>query len=292
MVGMTRPTVFALALAAFSVVGLGSRGAAALDLHVAPGGTGDGSAASPFGTIDAALGAASDGDRVVLHEGDYGDALLMGVFGSETTVVVASGEQARFRSVEIRATHLTFRGATVSLSYGDPYEARTMVTVHGSSESVTVADCDIFSVTDGVAAGWGAADWANLPSTGVSVRAPDTTIANNRVRNVGHGISVAHDAPNAIVRGNHIDGFSRDGLRGIGDYGLFEYNVVRNAYDVDDHHDDFFQSWSVGADGTPGEGVVRGVVLRGNFFINFDDPARPFAGQAQGIGCFDGFFED
>src|SRR5690606_12571794 len=47
-----------------------------------------------------------------------------------------------------------------------------------------------------------------------------------------------------------------------------------------------------GSDGGVGTGVVRGVVIRGNVFINFTDPDREFAGSAQGIGCFDGFFED
>ena len=144
---------------------------------------------------------------------------------------------------------------------------------------------------DEVAAGWSATDWAEQPGTAMSSRAPGTQFLRNRIRNVTHGISIAHDSPNARVAGNVIDGFSRDGLRGIGEYGVFEGNTVMNAYDVDDHHDDFFQSWSVGEDGSPGTGVIRGVVLRGNLFIGFTDPDRPFAGAAQGIGCFDGFYE-
>jgi hypothetical protein len=265
--------------------------ALARDLHVAPGGTGDGSAGRPLGTVAEALLVARDGDRVLLHEGDYGDLLVRGTFGAETFVEAAPGETARLRTLEVRATNLTVRGLSVSLSHGSPYAPGTMVTVHGSSARVTVADCDVFAVPDGVAATWDAAAWASQAGTGISVRAPDTRIVGNRVRNVGYGISVGHDAPRAYVARNHVQNFSRDGLRGIGDDGVFEYNVVLDAYDVDDHHDDFFQSWSLGPDGAPGGGVRRGVVLRGNLFVNFTDPSRPFAGDAQGIGCFDGFFE-
>lgn len=264
--------------------------AAALDVHVSPGSTGDGSAASPFGTVDEAMGATGSGDTIWLHEGDYGD-LTIG--GTGITVAAADGETARLRTLTLQgATDVVVRGLSISLSHGDPYESSTMVSVAGSCSGVTVEDCDIFSTTDDVVADWSASDWADLPGTGMSSRAPDTTFRNNRVRNVGYGISIAHDSPNANVIGNLVDNFSRDGLRGIGDFGLFEGNVVKNAYDVDDHHDDFFQSWSVGEDGTPGTGVVRGVVLRGNLFIGFEDPDRPFVGSAQGIGCFDGFFED
>jgi hypothetical protein len=36
---------------------------------------------------------------------------------------------------------------------------------------------------------------------------------------------------------------------------------------------------------------VRNVTLRGNVFLNFDDPTLPHLASMQGIGCFDGFFE-
>lgn len=57
-------------------------------------------------------------------------------------------------------------------------------------------------------------------------------------------------------------------------------------------HDDGFQSWSVDADGTPDGGEVKGITLRGNTFINYEDPNQPFRGTLQGIGCFDGMYVD
>ena len=276
----------------FFAVSLQALPALALEVHVAPGASGgDGTASAPFGSVGEALGAASSGDTIWLHEGDYGDLAIDGAEG--VTLAAAAGEQARLRTLAFGgSTDVIARGLSISLSYGEPYERATMVQVNGSSSGITVEDCDIFSTTDDVVAGWAASDWADLPGTGMSSRAPDSTFRDNRIRNVGYGISIAHDSPNARVVGNVIDGFSRDGLRGVGDFGLFEGNVVKNAYDVDDHHDDFFQSWSVGSDGSPGTGVVRGVVIRGNLFIGVEDPEQPFAGAAQGIGCFDGFFED
>lgn len=240
--------------------------------------------------LDAAMAAAGSGDTLLLADGDYGD---VEVSGDGFVVTAAEGATPRVRSLTVRnANGVTIRGLSISLSYSDPYESATMVSVQGSAPDTTVEDCDIFSVTDDTQASWSADDWANLPGTGMSSRAERVVFRNNRVRNVGYGISIAHDSPDAQVIGNLVENFSRDGLRGIGDFGLFENNTVKNAYDVDDHHDDFFQSWSVGEDGSPGSGVVHGVVIRGNTFINFDDPDQPFAGAAQGIGCFDGFFED
>ena len=86
-----------------------------------------------------------------------------------------------------------------------------------------------------------------------------------------------------------MDGFCGDGLRGLGDDEVFEYNLVKNARDVNADHRDGFQSWSVGTGGV-GTGVVRNITLRGNVIIGHEPGVR-FAGTLQGIGCFDGTYE-
>jgi len=90
--------------------------------------------------------------------------------------------------------------------------------------------------------------------------------------------------------------FSADGLRGLGDNEIFQYNVVKNVYvgdPPDTNHDDGFQSWSGGSGGVAvGTAEVRGIVLRGNTIINYEDENQPFRTALQGIGCFDGTFVD
>jgi hypothetical protein len=109
---------------------------------------------------------------------------------------------------------------------------------------------------------------------------------------VRFGISVS--GADARIQRNLVAGFSADGMRGLGDRGLFEYNRVQDNLigdEYDENHDDGFQSWSFGEDGV-GSGAVTGVVLRGNVFVNATDPANPLRSSMQGIGCFDGFFVD
>jgi parallel beta-helix repeat protein len=77
----------------------------------------------------------------------------------------------------------------------------------------------------------------------------------------------------------------------LGDYDTFQYNLVKNCYAVNANHDDGFQSWS-SEDSGVGTGVVYGMVLRGNTIINYENPDQPFRGTLQGIGCFDGMFEN
>ena len=110
------------------------------------------------------------------------------------------------------------------------------------------------------------------------------TVRGNRVRNVRFGISVS--GKDARIRDNLIDGFSADGLRGLGDGDWFEYNTVQNALvgaPADGNHDDGFQSWSVGPGGV-GTGEVRDVVLRGNVILNNENPGHPLQATLQGIG--------
>jgi MYXO-CTERM domain-containing protein len=94
------------------------------------------------------------------------------------------------------------------------------------------------------------------------------------------------------VEGNLVENFSGDGMRGLGDRTVFQYNTVKNCYAVNQNHDDGFQSWSLGTDGQVGTGEVTGIVLRGNTIINYEDEDQPHRGTLQGIGCFDGTFVD
>jgi len=292
--------VFSLMIAGAAVAPVS---ALARDLHVEPAtGTmaGDGSAAMPWRTLEEVVDAARftdgtivGGDRVLLGTGYHGELVISGG-GQDTPIEIAPAEGASptLRRVQLRNTHgWTVRGLSISPSYADPYEKVTMIDLDGASTTdVVIEGNEAFSERD--VSAWTADDWVNRASSGISVDGPDNVVSGNHLLNVRFGISVT--GARALVRSNHVENFSADGLRGLGDYDVFENNLVANSYaddDVDANHDDGFQSWSVGPGGV-GTGEVVGVVLRGNVFIGYTDPDQPFRGTLQGIGCFDGFFTD
>jgi len=162
-----------------------------------------------------------------------------------------------------------------------------MVDITGSASEIVVQDCRLFSTAS--SAPWSAADWNALSCDGIWIAGAGNTVRENHLLNVNFGITVT-GISNRVER-NVVENFSGDGLRGLGDHGIFEYNTVKNSYAVNSNHDDGFQSWSVGPGGVD-TGVVRGVVLRGNLFINYEDPNQPFRSQLQGIGCFGGYYDD
>jgi hypothetical protein len=234
------------------------------------------------------------GDTIWLRGGLHGPLFIQGAYNAaDVTIAAASGEIPRLPTVRISAAeHWVVRGLSVSPWHGTPNDQGAIVVVedhgyHGPSSDVVLDGLEVFTVPDErlwrTSGDWDAKAW-----NGITVGADAVTVRGCSVRNVAFGIQMS----GAGDRVEHctVDGFWGDGLRGLGDDEVFERNLVKNARQVNDNHVDGFQSWSVGTGGV-GTGVVRNVTLRGNVFLNFDDPSLPHLASMQGIGCFDGFYE-
>ena len=237
------------------------------------------------------------GDTLLLHAGYHGDVAVEHLYNAAPiTIAAAPGETPRLRSLRVRsAQNWRISGVEISPSFAAQNAQGTIVEVSdhdwsGPAFDIELAQLEIHSIDD--ASGWGPAEWVDLASSGVDIDAARVTLRDSRIRNVRFGIAVS--GVDARILRNLVDGFSADGLRGLGDRGVFEYNRVQNNLvgdDFDDNHDDGFQSWSYGPGGV-GTGAVTGVVLRGNVFVNATDPVNPLRSSMQGIGCFDGFFDE
>ncbi len=234
------------------------------------------------------------GDTIWLRTGYHGEVAIEGAYNSSViTIAAEAGHTPALGSLQVQAaSHWTLRGLSISLEHAPTYQQGTIVAVSshnwsGPAHDVTIEDCTIFSVAD--VSGWTESDWNALPGNGIQLSGDDCILRGNELLNVNFGISVTGEG--ALVERNTVTNFAGDGLRGLGDHGTCQYNVIANAYAVNSNHDDGFQSWSVGNDGV-GTGEVTGITLRGNTIINYQDPNQPFRGPLQGIGCFDGTFVD
>ena len=231
------------------------------------------------------------GDTLRLLSGDYGSITLSEMhFLLPLTIETQPGHSATASELRIVASsNIIVAGLEIRPEPGYE-EAYTLVSVsshnwQGPSYDVTVKNCTVYSVSD--ISSWGLDEWNTLACSGVSAGGDRINVIDNTVLNVNFGISYTGNY--GTVKGNTVRNFAGDGLRGIGNDLLFEGNTVMDNYNVNDNHDDGFQSWSlVQYDQPPRERVV----LRGNTIINCTDPGRPFQGGLQGIGCFDGFFID
>ncbi|MBD3320563.1 MAG: hypothetical protein GF350_05640 [Chitinivibrionales bacterium] len=235
------------------------------------------------------------GDTLFLRDGYHGEILISRFYNTDyITIVADSGHTPGIKSLRtLGAGKWIFKNLRISPELVPPYEdIDPLVDIEnhgysGPSREIIVENCYIYSVED--ASSWSMNDWDTQSCNAIGVGGAHVIIRNNYCRNVDFGISVGGDS--CLVEGNTVENFAGDGLRGLGNDIAFVNNIVKNCYDVNGNHDDGFQSWSRTADGV-GQGTVYRIKLIGNVIINYDDPDQPFRGTLQGIGCFDGFFED
>jgi hypothetical protein len=287
----------ALSMAVLPVAILAAVPGLARDWHVAagaPAATVDGEPERPFADPAAAVAAAAPGDRVLLGPGDYGGVRLEGI-AADPPITIQSADPARparlsalriDRSSGLSVEGLLVEGARAPEGKG----GRPLVLVTEGASDIRLLG---LTVRSGARyAGWDAATWRARVRDGVELRGTRNTLADSSIVAVRTGVTVR--GPGARVTGNLVDGFSRDGMRGLGDDGWFEGNRIQNCVKVDGNHDDGFQSWSRGADGKSGGGVVRGVVLRDNVILGRADRrlAAPDCPGLHGIGMFDGMYEN
>ena len=253
---------------------------------------GDGSAAAPWRSAQAVIdrGRLQPGDVLLLRSGDYGRLEILDKRNDgQVSIAAAPGHVPRFTAVRIGGSAgWRLAGLHVSPAFGEADVRGAIVSIGRTSENIVIEGCSISTNPD--ASGWSAADWRQQAVHGIYAGGRDITLRGNTIRNVRHGIhSLAHES---VFEDNLIEAFSGDGIRGLGDHVTYRFNTLRNCLDVDDNHDDGFQSWSVGPDGKPGTGTVVGGVLNGNRIINYEDPDQPLRCTLQGIGMFDGVFVD
>jgi len=233
------------------------------------------------------------GDTIMLKNGYHGDIFASEYYNDDfITIMAFPGQTPKVAAIELRSgCRWRISGLTVSPSFAKEYQRRTLINFSshnwtGVSHTCIAEACTVYSVPD--ASNWTMKQWDTLSCNGISLPGNRMSAAGNFFKNVNFAIAVTGDS--CMIENNTVENFSGDGMRGLGDYCTFQYNTIKNCYDVNANHDDGFQSWSVGDDGV-GTGVVYGVTLRGNTIINYEDPNQPFRGTLQGIGCFDGMFE-
>jgi parallel beta-helix repeat protein len=249
-----------------------------------------GTRSAPWASLEAVAASSkvfATGDVLILLDGHHGSPVLRNANPGPVSVRPAAGARATLKSLTVQGRFWTVEGLEISPETAASQERTLLARVSGSDN--ILRGCLLYTVRD--TSTWTAAEWDARSCDAIRINGTRQLVENNHLTNVRFGISVSSGAPHNIVRGNLIRNFSGDGIRGLGDYGVFEGNVVKNLYQVNKNHPDAFQSWSQTSAGV-GKGVVKGVVVRGNYFLSYEDPKQPFRGHLQGIGCFDGFFED
>ncbi len=228
------------------------------------------------------------GDTLYLLTGLHGDIKLVNYNNIKNIVVMAYNSQYPVlkRLHLVACKNWVFSSLSISSEPYGYYITDRLVYLEshgwqGPSSNIDIVDCNIYSAVEP----WTKAeDWREKVSDGIHIRCDSVNIVNNTLRNINFGIRAAGDHINAI--NNEIVNFSADGMRLQGSYNLFEANLIKNCYKIDENHDDGIQSFTT-------NGVtVDNNIIRSNIITNYEDENQALLGDLQGIGCFDGFYHN
>lgn len=263
----------------------------------------DGDEAPVFRSLAAALEQArlEGGERILLQSGSYGDLIIEGHhLASPVSLQPAPGAEVvadRLIVSDSSGWHISglliepqkpIEVTPTEPDRGTPGFPTTLVQIAETARDIRLDGLTIRSAPS--IAGWGESEWIERAHHGVVLAGTRLQLLDSTIMHVRHAITAT--GPGVRVEGNTVDRFAEDAVRALGDDGIYRGNTIKNCYSLYYHHDDGFQSWSRGADGSPGTGVVRNVEITGNRIINFEDPEQPFRCSLQGIGLFDGMYEN
>lgn len=261
--------------------------------YIAPQGTttsptANGSQAKPWGGLATALKVAKGGDTLLLMDGVHGPINIYNVpFDTPLTIRSMNGKKARVEWILLHGTtrNVVFRDLSVWLSDINAKKPRALIETGPGASDVSFDSLDIRSSADASNyPTWTLEQWKKQYINAILVRGVRTQITNNNLTGVGFGIqTIGNDS---VIAKNTVSGFAGDGLRAIGQKSTVRNNLVADCVQIDGNHADGFQSWSVSA-------PVNGLVLDGNRFMEWSNPkVSPLRCKMQGIGLFDGFYDN
>lgn len=252
-------------------------------------GTPDGSEKLPFLSIDAALktGKVKGGDTLLLKDGAYGAVTIKAnaAFDKPVTITSQNKKAAQFDSILLAGTTRNLTLKNLSVWPRDPAKgALYLIRSYTTTSEITLDGLDIRSELDAAGyMGWNKAKWEARKYSGIMLQSPRSLVTNSKLTGVRHGIMVSDDSQ---IIGNVIEGYNGDGMRAFS-RSTVRNNRIINCVQTDGNHADGFQSFS--QDGAP----VTGLVVEGNTILEWTGAnTHALRCSLQGIGLFDGFYDD
>lgn len=228
------------------------------------------------------------GDILWIGSGAWGTLVIENLRIDEPGLLITSlpPEIPEFDGVDILASS----GLNIEIMavVGNGRERRDLVLIDEASSKISIEDFEIAGAR--VSEGWNRESWAGNLSNAIMSHGSDISISGNWITTVDHGISAT--GARTRIDDNVISEFTGDGIRVLGNGSTVHGNEIFNCLDVDDNHDDGIQGWSLDEVDGPGGGIIKDVTLSANIIIERVDPSPPFPCSLQGIGLFDGFYEN
>lgn len=236
-------------------------------------------------------GKVTGGDRIFLLGGYHGPMVLSGLqFNSPVTITSMPGQVAHVDSINVRASKKIIINNLKVWPSSNANGLVAQIRTYNDTSELVFSDLDVRSTANSTNyRQWSITDWGNYRYSGFLIDGQNQIITRNRVTGVYHGIFLL--GQNNLAEENIVDGFAGDAYRALGDGTIVRRNKGQNCHQTNGTHTDGIQSFSRGATGKVGTGVLRNVTIEGNKFLEFVGTRSPINCKLQGIGLFDGMFE-
>lgn len=145
---------------------------------------------------------------------------------------------------------------------------------------------------------WSPRNWLDKSANGLYLRSvTNVEFIDSKIENVSLGVTVDYKSDNFSIINSEVLSFSHDGMRLCSSEIKCYNNKIIGCIDVDTElpeyrHYDGIQSYSRNEKNTPGQGIIKNVHIKNNFIAMIPKGSSKKHGNLQGIGCFDGFFEN
>jgi parallel beta-helix repeat protein len=256
--------------------------------------TNNGSINSPWSTLEAVFNQGisfSGGDQIFLLSGNHGFPKITGINSSNVEIKPLSGHSPVINRVRLgntaQAAFWLLNGLTIQSENVTQYPIN-LIDIYANSSNITVNNCTITSSL--VTTTWNRNDWRTKTNNGILSKGTGHLFTNNTITNIAIGITMSSSS--SEFTNNTIQYFAIDGIRGLGDDCAYIGNSILDnisVYYYSENHYDGFQSYSC----CPvGNAIVNNVIIKQNTIINCTDNTRQFRGSMQGIGCFDGMYNN
>ncbi len=261
--------------------------------YVAPQGTtisptANGSEAKPWGSVDSAIKVVKGGDTILLMDGLHGGLKIYNIaFESPVTIRSMNGKKARLEWILLQGTtsNYVFRDLSIWPSNPDILVRKRLIETYDSVADITFDNLDVRGSADAASyPSWTLDQWNKRNVGAFFAGGPRTRIINNQVTGISFGIQTLGN--DSLIANNSVSGFSGDALRALGQQNIVRNNNVTDCVQINDNHSDGFQSWKRTV-------PVDGLVVDGNKILEWSNSiSNPLRCKLQGIGLFDGFYEN
>jgi parallel beta-helix repeat protein len=252
------------------------------------------SAASPWGKLQDVFAAGKTffpGDTIYLMTGNHGYPVIRGINTGDVVIAGYKNNSPVINCIDFNgASHWILENVKVFTNAAPPkapilehpvypLSDNTLVRIMNQSSYITLSGCYVYSIENSTS--WSENDWNYKAWNGVVVEGTcsHTTLKLCHVKNINFGLELSGSNYTTVVN-TLVENFCGDAII-PGNNNLIEYNTFRDNYKTNGNHCDLAQGFG-----------ISNLVFRGNKLIGRTSVHSTIATDCQGIGFFDGTFNN